>query len=336
MPFLDLYGALARRRRRWYDARPERRRRLDNPVVSVGALSVGGSGKTPVAAEVARVVLSLGERPAVLSRGYGREERPRGVVVVSDRGRLCSDITVAGDEPFMLAQRLSDASVVVAEDRYLAGKLAETHLGATVHVLDDGFQHLTLNRDVDLLVIAPDELRGARTLPFGRLREPVDTATNADALVVDAADAPAAWEVGRRLHVTQIFRLTRELGPPRRAETSAVAPLAPGVRVLAVAGIARPSLFVDGLTSAGYDVVDLMSFRDHHVYSSRDLAAIGERLTRTSASYAVTTEKDIVKLRRLAPLNIDLLWVPLQVSIDPPEQFRNWLSDRLSAARGRG
>ena len=330
MPFPNPYGVLARQRRRWYESRPEARRRLEKPVVSVGALSVGGSGKTPVAAEVAKVLAALGEHPSVLSRGYGRTRRVDGAVVVSDRGRLQAGIEVAGDEPFMLARRLTSASVVVAEDRYLAGRLAETQLGVTVHVLDDGFQHFTLSRDVDLLVIGPEDLADPRTLPFGRLREPVDAARRADALVVEGDDGSA---VATRLGVSEVFQVTRRLDIPRDAETSKPVPLEPGAKVLAVAGIARPRAFVDGLTSAGYDVLDLMSFRDHHSYTRRDLADIGKRRVAVGADHVATTEKDVVRLLPHAPFEYSVLWAPLQVSLTSAERFRAWLEERLAAAR---
>ena len=335
MPFPNPYGALARRRRRWYEARPEERRHLERPVVSVGALSVGGSGKTPVAADVAGVLASLGEQPAVLSRGYGRERKIEGAVVVSERGALRSEIDVAGDEPFMLARRLRDTSVVVAEDRFLAGRLAETQLGATVHVLDDGFQHLTLYRDVDLLVIGLDDLADTRTLPLGRLREPVDAAERADALIVEGNVVEPGRDFGRSVGVLDIFEFSRKLDTPRHAETSEVAQLDPGARMLAVAGIAKPHAFVEGLTSAGYDVVDSMSFGDHHVYSPRDVRRIGERLRAAGADHVVTTEKDLVRLLPHAPFVYPVLWVPLHVSVEPADRFRVWLSDRLAGVRGR-
>ena len=123
-------------------ARPDLRRRLRRPVISVGNLAVGGRGKTPTAATIARLLIEMGETPAVLSRGYGRREADDGVVVVRDPGGIRADVARSGDEPFMLARQLPGASVLVSADRYLAGCLAEHHFGATVHVLDDGFQHL--------------------------------------------------------------------------------------------------------------------------------------------------------------------------------------------------
>ena len=167
-----LYAAIVRRRRERYAARPDLRQRLRNPVVSIGNLALGGRGKTPMTAYVVRTLLDMGERPAVLSRGYGRRDGSEGVVVVRDPDGIRADLPRAGDEPLMLARQLPGACVLSCPDRYLAGRLAEHHLGATVHVLDDGFQHLQLDRDVDLLIVARDDLARSATLPAGRLREP--------------------------------------------------------------------------------------------------------------------------------------------------------------------
>ena len=166
-----LYDEAAWRRRRWYACRPDARRRLSRPVISIGALAAGGSGKTPLTAHVAETLVAMGERPAVLSRGYGRAEPVDGVVVVRDTQRVVGALATAGDEPWMLAQALDGVAVVVAADRYLAGRLAETHLGVTVHLLDDGFQHFQLERGTDLLVVSPADLDDPVVLPAGRLRE---------------------------------------------------------------------------------------------------------------------------------------------------------------------
>lgn len=328
-----VYGALAGQRRRWYEARPEARHRLQRPVISVGSLAVGGSGKTPVAADVATMLVSMGERPSVLSRGYRRLHPTDGVVVVSANGVVKAELASAGDEPFMLASRLDGVSVLVAEDRYLAGRLAEERLGASVHVLDDGFQHLTLERDVDLLTVSDADLADPRTLPGGRLREPFENAARADAVVVDTADIEHARAVAVRLGVDESFHFVRELDVPRDAATSVERQVADGTRVLAVAGIARPQSFVDALRSSHYDVVDLVEVPDHHQYSRRDVSTIAVRALSVGIDYVVTTEKDMVRLRLHSPFRFPLLWVPLTVTVQPTDRFREWLSARLVAAR---
>ena len=130
-----------------------------SPVISVGNLAMGGRGKTPVVAHLARLLLDAGERPAILSRGYGRRRPEDGVVIVSDGTHLCADLDRSGDEPLMLARAIRGAAVLVCDVRALARTLAERALGATVHVLDDGFQHRQLGRDVDIVIIAPEDLQ---------------------------------------------------------------------------------------------------------------------------------------------------------------------------------
>ena len=328
-----LYGSLARRRRRWYERRPEARRRLDRPVVSVGALRVGGSGKTPITARLAELLAALGERPAVLSRGYARTRRVDGVVVVRDADRVRAGLAEAGDEPLMLALALRGAAVLVAADRHRAGRLAETALGATVHLLDDGFQHLALHRDVDLLLLAEQDLADPRTLPGGRLREPVDAARRADALIVETPDAGRARALAERLAVGQAFRFTRVLRPARHAETQREVAVPPAAPVLAVAGIAQPPRFFAALRERGYAVAATLAFRDHHPYTAGDVARIQRLAAARRVEYVVTTEKDRVRLLPYAPFAFPLLSIPLAVPIEPEAAFRAWLGGRVERAR---
>lgn len=331
-----LYAAAARARRRWYDRHPELRRRLTRPVVSVGNIAVGGRGKTPTVAWLAGWLAAAGERPAVLSRGYARRVAADGVVVVRDATRILADLAQAGDEPLMLARRLDGVPVLVAADRHLAGVLAERHFGATVHVLDDGFQHLALARDVDLVIVDVGDLDERDTLPAGRLREPLDALERAHAVVVDGGDEDVqrVRERVASLGVGRVFRLRRVVGSPRRADApDRPAPLAPGARVVAAAGIADPDRFAADLRRAGWTVAATQWFRDHHAYAAADVEAL-LRLARTSrAEYVVTTEKDLVRLQPVLPADAPVAWVPLEVSVEPADEFRTWLLQSLAAAR---
>jgi tetraacyldisaccharide 4'-kinase len=181
-----LYGTAATWRRRWYAGHPSRRRRLERPVISVGNLNTGGSGKTPLVAHSAARLAARGERPAILSRGYARTSPTPGVTIVSDGAAVLASLEHSGDEPLMLARALPGVAVMVAANRYEAGRVAESTLGATVHVLDDGFQHLGLERDVDLLIAGAHDLSD-RVLPAGRLREPLTAAAAADARLGDGS-----------------------------------------------------------------------------------------------------------------------------------------------------
>src|SRR4029079_6398281 len=184
-PLSSVYGAAATLRRRWYARDAGRRRRLGRPVISVGNLRVGGSGKTPVVAYLARLLLEWGEQPVVLTRGYARKIPRDGVTVGSDRSSVLADLSTAGDEPLMLARALAGVPVLVSADRYLSGVLSERRFDDSVHLLDDGFQHLELERDVDLLLLSEEDLTD-RPLPGGRLRERLEAARHADAALVTA------------------------------------------------------------------------------------------------------------------------------------------------------
>ena len=331
----QLYASVARRRRRWYSRRPAARRRLERPVISVGALAVGGSGKTPVAARVAALLAAAGERPAVLSRGYARRRPLDGVVVVRDWQAVRAGVDEAGDEPLMLARALPDAAVLVSADRYLAGRFAETILGATVHVLDDGFQHLPLQRDVDLLLLSERDLEDPRTLPGGRLREPLEAARGVDAALVETLHPATARDVADRCGIEQAFQFTRTILPPRDAASGMRVDLSPAAPIVAVAGIARPQAFFDGLRRGGYQLAAAAAFRDHCRYTAGDVARIGRIAVEHRAEHVVTTEKDLVRLLPHAPFGFRLLAMPLQVEIEPAAAFRAWLVERVSRARER-
>lgn len=337
MRFLSyLYGEAARRRCAWYARHPDARRRLARPVLSVGGLAVGGSGKTPLVSHLARLLLSMGERPAVLSRGYARRAAVDGVVIVRDADAIRADLARAGDEPLMLARALDGAVVVVSPQRYLAGRLAELRLGATVHVLDDGFQHLALERDADLLVVTPDELEDPRVLPSGRLREPVSAAARADAVLVAAATDADAAAVAARLGVPRAFRVRRSLGAPRLVEPPGqVVTLAPGSRVLGIAGIARPARFFEDLKTAGVDVAGTLAFRDHHPFSRRDIEDIVKLAHRLRVDVVLTTEKDLVRLLPHRPIPARVASVPLIVDVEPADAYRAWIGERMARARNQ-
>ncbi|MBI2187412.1 MAG: tetraacyldisaccharide 4'-kinase [Acidobacteria bacterium] len=335
-----VYGRATALRRAWYGRHPDRARVLDRPVLSIGNLVVGGSGKTPVVAALARLLTAAGERPAVLSRGYGRRDAPDGVVVVSDGERVLAPPEQSGDEPTMLAYTLPGVPVLVARERYLAGRLAERRFACTVHLLDDGFQHLPLARDVDLLVVSAADLED-RLLPLGRLREPLEAARAADGLLVPGSEADVESVAGRT-GVETAFRVTVSYGPLRLITDDPqglAAHLQSGPLsrpVLGVAGIARPERFFGALRALGWTIGCELVFRDHHWFTPRDISRIEQAAFSAGATLIVTTEKDAARLSPalvVAPPAWAVL--PIEAVVEPADQFASWLAGRLAAARRR-
>lgn len=284
---------------------------------------MGGTGKTPVVAALAEWLLRQHETPAILSRGYGRQRAPEGVVVVSDGQRILAGVDTAGDEPLMLARTLHGAIVVVAEDRSLAGALAERKLGATVHLLDDGFQHLRLARAIDVLVTSRGEIPGGRVIPFGRLREPASAAARADAVVVVDVDLADAQAEGWALGISQAVAARRTLA---RAEGEART-------VFAIAGIGRPEQFFAGLRQAGFAVAGTMAFRDHHRYTHADVRRIARAAQASGAETVVTTMKDLVRLETLETLPFALEPIAMSLTFDGWEVLTATVQEAMTRAR---
>ena len=267
--------------------------------------------------QVAAALRDAGERPAILSRGYGRRRAEDGVVVVRDRLGIRADLDRSGDEPLMLARELDGVAVLVSNSRFLAGRLAETQLACTVHVLDDGFQHFDLRRDADLVIVAQEDLDRPVTLPSGHLREPLDAASAADAFVaLDGASLTGL--AGPR----PVWRARR-----RQTGTPAMEP------VLAVAGIASPRSFFAALRASGWHLAGELAFRDHHRYTARDVSGIVSRARQAGASRVVTTDKDLVRLLPFRPFPLPIGAVPLTLDIDDEPSLVAWLLAVLEGAR---
>jgi tetraacyldisaccharide 4'-kinase len=257
--------------------------RLHHPVISVGNLTVGGTGKTPLVIALAEGLRDRGYRPVVLSRGYGRISR--GVLVV---GSQRSKWENWGDEPFLIKQRLRNVSVVVGANRYEAGRLAEQQQLGNIFVLDDGFQHRRLHRDVDVVTIDPVEwAAGELLLPTGRWREPKASIARANVACVQDVPGASVPEVPIpsfkvRPQIDGIYIEDAQI-PPDHFKNRAV---------VAFAGIAKPERFFTALESVGVQPVRTVRFRDHHHYSARDIEKLGGEML-------ITTEKDAVRLRTL-------------------------------------
>lgn len=284
LPLTPLYAAALAAKRLAFRLGWPKRRRLAHPVISIGSVSAGGAGKTPVVMMLAEMLRRRGYAVSILTRGFGRA--PKTVERVDAHG----DPAWFGDEPVLMAQR-SGVPVFVGADRYQAGLLAEQSEEEgkiAVHLLDDGFQHRKLVRDIDIVLLTLDDIHDS-LLPAGNLREPLAMLRRADIIVVreeeterlagfiknlrKKARPPAVWVVRRSLSLNGI-----------------------AARPLAFCGIARPENFTASLTAIGRAPVETLAFPDHHAYSSRDMDRLIEKARKHGTDSLVTTEKDAVKL----------------------------------------
>jgi tetraacyldisaccharide 4'-kinase len=292
-PLSAIYGGVVGARNALYGRGLWQARRLRAPVISVGNISAGGSGKTPFVILLGELLKARGIAFDVLSRGYGRASR--GVRLV-EPGGLPREF---GDEPLLLARRLQ-VPVVVGEDRYEAGRFAESQFGPQFHLLDDGFQHRSLARDFDIVLVTPDDARD-RLLPAGRLREPMRSLQRADAVVLASGAAPEAFPLQGKI----VWRVRRGIVPHGVPE-----------RPVVFCGIARPQNFLAQLRTAGIDPVAEAFFRDHHAYSEKDVRDLLELRQRSHSEGFVTTEKDAVNLGGFLDALAPLAVVPVKMELE--------------------
>jgi tetraacyldisaccharide 4'-kinase len=295
-------------------------RGLSVPVISVGNVTVGGSGKTPLAEVVLLALREMGARPALISRGYGR--RTRGVRIVADGGGLRLGARDGGDEPVLLAERLPGVPIVVGESRYEAGAVAVGTCFADALVLDDGFQHRTLTKDLEIVVVSGSDPWGnGRLFPRGSLREPLSALKRAGLVVV--TNPPTAASTSDIAHVlrlrspaaTVLSGAYRPTSLRRGDHVRAEAPEAlSGRKVLMLAGLAAPGGFVATAEGLGAEVAGLAEFPDHHWYTPGDLTRVAARMRETGAEAVLTTEKDWVRLREMPRGDVPF-WV-LSVRLD--------------------
>jgi tetraacyldisaccharide 4'-kinase len=312
---------------------------LDCPVVSIGNLTVGGTGKTPAVELAVRTLMDLGFRPGVLSRGYGR--RGGGVQVVADAASIRLDAEEAGDEPFLLARRLPGVPVIVGPNRYEAGRVARGRFGVTAVVLDDGFQHRTLRKDLEVLMARAAQPWGnARLLPGGPLREPLSGLARAHLVVATGARRlEDAAEVGSTVAsvAPTVPVLTAVHVPTECFESSSMRFVPLGTltagRLVAFAGIGSPAGFRRTLEEAGAGVVDFQAFPDHHWYTREDLARLQRRAVEVGADGFVTTEKDWVRLRPLPPLRRPVYVLSVRLMLTSGEPHWRAAFERITVER---
>jgi tetraacyldisaccharide 4'-kinase len=306
LPFVPLYWAALRTKDALRGAGIPRDRALLGPVVSVGSLSAGGAGKTPVVIALAALLRAQGCTVDVLSRGYGRSHRE-----AAEKTALV-DLTVPdpasrfGDEPVLIARAVPGVQVWVSADRYAAGLASEQHLPGSpaIHILDDGFQHRRLTRALDIVLLTAEDLDDT-LIPASNRREPLSALRRADVLVLREEE-----------HFSIEPRLRRWLDPETPVWTirrSVELPAGlPAAGLLAFAGIARPQGFFEMLRSCGLRVIDPVSFPDHHRYNAADMRRLAQRMQSQTGGAFITTEKDAVKitpelrslLEAVAPLHV--------------------------------
>lgn len=321
-----------------------KRRRLPCPVVSIGNLTVGGTGKTPLTIWLARWLRQQGWRVVVLSRGYGGQRRDKPCVVSIGEGPLRAWSEV-GDEPYLLAQELPGIPILVGKDRFASGQHAREYFGAQVVILDDGFQHYRLARDLDIVLIdATNPFGQGALLPRGILREPLRALQRADAVVLtrvelaqdalgDVTEQIRAW--APHLPIYHLRTTVQAVWEGDMHGCSGAASLR-SRRVVAFAGIGNPQAFAATLTQLGYNVAALVVFPDHHPYTERDWRAIIDVMHRYEADCLVTTTKDRVRLLPSWQASALLYTIRIEVAFREDERpFQQQLHALMTYANDR-
>jgi tetraacyldisaccharide 4'-kinase len=305
-PLSAIFGAGVAVRNSLYDRGVFKGRRLSRPVVSIGNLSVGGSGKTPFVIALGELLKARGIAFDVLSRGYGRNAA--GISVVDPNGSP----EEYGDEPVLIASRLQ-VPVIVGADRYQAGLQAEKDFVARLHLLDDGFQHRRLHRDFDIVMLPAEDLQDT-LLPVGRLREPLSSTARADVLVRMDRDP---------FEKKQVWHARRELTIP-----------ATEGKAVAFCGIARPRQFLFQLREHKVELAETVTFPDHHRYTERDVDRLLQLKAGSGAHAFVATEKDKINLGPLAGRLQSLVVAQLRMVLEDPETAVNTLLRTLEQRCG--
>ncbi len=312
-----------------YDRRIVRQKRLPCPVISVGNITVGGTGKTPTVIAIANLLKERGYRPAVLSRGYGGKSRGP-VNIVSDGKTVLMGWKEAGDEPVLMANSLPKVPVIVGAERFLTGRAAVERFDANILLLDDAFQHRQLFRDLDIVLL--DRARpfgNGFFLPRGPLRESVSSLLRADLLLRTGGGQkceplPGNIEMpsfrGEHKPTGVVSGKTGQIAPPESLR---------GQKILAFSGIGSPEAFRQSLASLGAEVVSYRDFPDHHPYSGADVAALRSLAVKSGTSLLITTEKDGVRLAGFPDFLAEVSLLMISMKISPLLQFAELLFSRL-------
>lgn len=336
LPFGGLYAAAVKARLALFNTGVLKPGNLSAPVISVGNITAGGTGKTPLVEWIARFAAQEGARPCILTRGYSREN-PNHQVVVSNGNEILASVFEAGDEPLLLAENLAGAVAVICNrDRTAAGRWAIAHLDSNVFILDDGFQHLRLARQLNIVTIdATNPWSNGRVLPAGLLREPRGGLARADCVVVTRANQSTS--VDRLRHAIDRF----SNGKPiflSSMENTGLLPLssstepAPGNSVSfgAFCAVGNPQSFFAQLQDEGRALVSTRTFRDHHLYTQADIDEIAREAAAAGAKALITTTKDAVKLRALK-FDLPAYVAGIEIEIQNDAELRQMIRNAITA-----
>lgn len=337
-----LYEMAVRMRMVLYEQEYFKPRALDKSVISIGNITLGGTGKTPLVEYIARYLAEENIEVGILSRGYKRRDSSAPYIVVSDGERVLANVEQAGDEPYMLANKLKGVKIVVGADRFRAGQLAIKELGCEVLILDDGFQHLSLKRDLDILVLdATDPFGGGEMVPYGRMREPIYALRRAQVIIVTRADRPFDQEElsriidGLGMNVPIIYAY-HDLVGLREFPDNKVAPLRKlnRARVGVLCAIGNPQVFMGDLEAYQAQLVCEHLFPDHHRYSQDDIDKVVKEAQAAGAEFIATTEKDAVKLAGLSFGEMPVYITEIKAEFEDEVKLKSVLLRTIMRKRG--
>ena len=338
-----LYRLVVDLRNWFYDKQIISSVKLACPVISVGNITVGGTGKTPCVIMLARILRAHGFRPAVLSRGYGGKSSEE-VNIVSDGKTILLDAAVAGDEPLLIARSLPEVPVITGVRRIKTGKTAIEQFGANVLICDDAFQHRKIFRDIEVVLLDSEKpLGNGQLLPRGELRESSTGLRRAGCFILTRSEQtqpgdPVVDGIAQTSNIP-IFRATHQLRELIKGDESAPWPPGDlhGKKVCAFCGIARPDSFKKILLEARADILSFNPFPDHHSYSLYDLEELKSIYINMGADYLMTTQKDAMRLQRYPEFLKMLCILRMEMEIIPSsEPFENFIVQRLTSAAQHG